>query len=596
MKFRSIRTFAIMAAVVIALLAHSLSHAQESSSVGSSPTQTTVQKEKAPSLVDPAGPEVFMTDSEPVFLMAAALNACGYDDGLAQSDPVRLKVRQEMNDALARSENARTKRDAVCLFIAGHRTTGTVRDIAQYISLALYLTDPPNLEMTAQLSEMPPDSVAVADVVPLLKDFMNALNLHEVWLALRPMYEAELASLHDPLTKMVVETNLYLKMPASSYSGNHFVVVVEPQLAPNTVNARIYGSEYVVVVSPSNGTIRMNDVRHVYLHYVIEPLLYTRANAIDRTMPILKEVHDAPLPFRYRSDPIPLTVECLIKAIEARTMDTGIPDYVIPKGVNRSELPRYQHQQDLVAQKQENVRRALVDHDERQGFVLTGYYYNQMGLFEKQPSSLSEVIGEIVYSIDVDNEAHKAHQIEFDKEADEDVLLRPQPRVLTGLDLAEAQLAKGDVAGASALARKTLSHADASPAGVADAARADFILARAALMTGKPDEAIDDFQKTVASSKDARLVSWSHIYLGRMLDLECKRDEAVAEYKLALATRDGQLDTRLTAERGVKTAFAVNGHSCQDESDDDAPAPPSANAPAAPASAPGGQASARKPQ
>ena len=56
-----------------------------------------------------------------------------------------------------------------------------------------------------------------------------------------------------------------------------------------------------------------------------------------------------------------------------------------------------------------------------------------------------------------------------------------------------------------------------------------------------------------------------------MLDLDCKRDEAVAEYKEALAARDGQQDTRLAAERGVKAAYAVKGHSCEEDADDDRP-------------------------
>ena len=90
-------------------------------------------------------------------------------------------------------------------------------------------------------------------------------------------------------------------------------------------------------------------------------------------------------------------------------------------------------------------------------------------------------------------------------------------------------------------------------------ARANFILARAALVTGHPDEAIDRFQKTLATSKDPRLLAWSHIYLGRMLDLDCKRDEAVSEYQLALTVRDGQQDTRLAAERGVKAALCSEG-------------------------------------
>ena len=68
-------------------------------------------------------------------------------------------------------------------------------------------------------------------------------------------------------------------------------------------------------------------------------------------------------------------------------------------------------------------------------------------------------------------------------------------------------------------------------------------------MTSHPEQAIDDFQKTLATSKEQRLLAWSHIYLGRLLDLECNRDAAVAEYKDALVVRDGQQDTRLAAER-----------------------------------------------
>ena len=74
---------------------------------------------------------------------------------------------------------------------------------------------------------------------------------------------------------------------------------------------------------------------------------------------------------------------------------------------------------------------------------------------------------------------------------------------------------------------------------------------------------------TLEASKDQRLLSWSHIYLGRVLDLECKRDAAVAEYNQAMATRDGQLDTRLAAERGLKAAYTVNGHTCDEDSSDD---------------------------
>ena len=575
MTFRSDRLFVVVLVAVSLLAAVAgapvCAQTSQSGSGKQSSSSQPYQQEKAPSLVDPAGPTVSLVPSEPVFVMAAALNACGYDEGLEESAPVRKRIRAEINDALAKSEDARKKRDKICLYIAQHRMTGSDRDISQYISLALYLTPPPELEVSEDLAEMPPDSTQVVEIVPLLKDFVAAVDLHGIWLATHHIYDEEADRLHDPLTKMIVGTNLYLKMPSSTYIGRRFVVDFEPQFSPHMVNARIYGTDYVVVVSPVNGQIRMNDVRHVYLHYMIEPLLLARANAVDRTQPILKEVRDAPLEFRYRSDTVPLTIECLIKAIEARTMDTGVPEYKIPAGVDRSELPRYEHEMQVYQSKVDAVRVRTVNHDMTQGFVLTQYFYEQLLQFEKDPASLTDTIGEMVYSMDVDQQVHRARQIEFDKEADGDVLTRPKPRKLTGLDLAEARLAAGDVATAGAMARQALAERGDSLDSVAEGARANFILARVAIMTGHPEDAINDFQKTLATSKEPRLVAWSHIYLGRMLDLDCKRDEALAEYKEALELRDGAQDTRLAAERGAKTAYSVKGHSCDDDADDSTP-------------------------
>jgi tetratricopeptide (TPR) repeat protein len=607
MTLYRLRTSTVLSAIASCLLGGLLlPAARAQSSEGSSSNKSAksqssssqpVQQEQAPSLIDPAGPTISLVSSEPVFLMAAALNACGYDQGLEESAPVRQRVRDEINQALGKSEEARAARDKVCLYIAQHRMTGTEHDIAQYISLALYLTPPPEMETSTDLAEMPPDSTQVVEMVPLLRDFVSAVDLHGIWLAVHPTYDKEADRLHDPLSKMIVSTNFYLKMPASTYEGRRFLVVIEPMLSPSMVNARIYGTDFVVVVSPVNGQIRMNDVRHTYLHYVLEPLLNARANAIDRMQPILKEVREAPMEFRYRSDTVPLTIECLIKAIEARTMDTGVPVYKIPANADRSDLPRYEHERQIYQQKVDAIKLATVRHDMTQGFVLTQYFYEQMIQFERDPASLRDTIGEMVYSMDVDQQVHRAREIEFDKESDGEVLGRTQPRKLTGLDLAESKLAGGDVASASALARQALQDRSDSLEAVATGARANFILARAAIMAGHPEEAIDRFQKTLATSKDQRLLAWSHIYLGRMLDLDCKRDEAVSEYQLALTVRDGQQDTRLAAERGVKNAYAVNGHSCDEDSDDDAPGAGTAKPEAVtPPAGSAGQPAVQKPQ
>jgi tetratricopeptide (TPR) repeat protein len=577
MTGRPFRVWALVAAAIFGCAAAGAqSNSQPPASTSSSssneqppaPGQLYAQ-EKAP-LIDPAGPTVSLISAEPLFIMAAALNACGYDEGVDQSEPVRKRVRDEVNQALAKSEVARAARDALCLYIAQHRMTGTELDVSQYISLALYLTPPPEMETTVEVNEMPPDATQVADIVPLLKTFAEAVDLNGIWLTVHLLYDQFADRVHDPLSQMIVNTNLYLKMPASTYVDRRFIVVIEPMFSPSVVNARIYGTDYVVVVSPVGGKVPMTAVRHVYLHYVIDPLLYARSNAIDREEPILKAIRDAPLPFHYRSDPVPLTIECLIKAIEARTMDTGVEIYKIPADVDRSQLPRYEHERQMTLDKAEAARLAAVQHDMNQGYVLTQYFYEQMLQFEKDPASLKDDIGEMVYSMDVDQQVHRAKDTVFDQQADEDVLQRYQPRKLTGLDLAEAKLSTGDVKGASAIADKVLASETNTAESTADGARAHFILARVDLLQGNPEQAINDFQKTLAMSKQQRLLAWSHIYLGRMLDLECKRDEAVAEYKEALAVRDWQQDTRLAAERGVKSAYVVTGHEhdCDDTSAD----------------------------
>jgi tetratricopeptide (TPR) repeat protein len=126
-----------------------------------------------------------------------------------------------------------------------------------------------------------------------------------------------------------------------------------------------------------------------------------------------------------------------------------------------------------------------------------------------------------------------------------------KPPQLKELDTAEMKLMKGDVAGAQALAQKALDAHSGEPG------RADFILARVDLMSGKMDDAEAAFQGTLKASKDPRMLAWSHIFLGRIKDVEDDRDGAIVEYKAALTARDGQADTKEAAEAGLKKPFTL---------------------------------------
>ena len=149
------------------------------------------------------------------------------------------------------------------------------------------------------------------------------MQLHFIWIHHRAEYEALTARVHDPMVKMILGTNIYLHQPVSSYDGRRFLVLLEPMLSPALTNARIYGFDYIIVMSPDNSAgdpVRMNEIRHIYLHYVVEPMVYSRGQAMERIQPVLRGVADAPIEFTYKSDAVALITECLIKAIEARAV------------------------------------------------------------------------------------------------------------------------------------------------------------------------------------------------------------------------------------------------------------------------------------
>jgi hypothetical protein len=531
----------------------------------------TAQANKGPALLDPAGPTVSLQTSEAVFDLAVALNACGYDDGLNESDPVRQTVREEVNEATQASEAARDDRDKLCLYIDQHKLEDPAQNVAQYVSLALYLTPPPQLTPSVDEQDLPPDANGVLLMLPLVRKFAQDIDLHVIWLENRAAYDAIVEKLHGPLSAMIVGTNYYLKMPASIATGRRFLVVIEPMLSPEETNARVYGANYVVVASPKSGQIAMNLVRHVYLHYEIEPLLYSRQNDMIRMQPILRTVDYAPLPFNFKQDIAPLVVESMIRAIEARMMDTGVQIVKVPAGLPRSQAEPYEVERSESIQKDADVREQAVEHSMQQGFVITQYFYNQLLGFEKTAQSLSEAIGPMVYGMDVDAVVHQARSITFDQHW-EGEMLGHAPRQLQGLDVAEMKLMKGDVAGASAMAQKAIEDHTGQPG------RAEFILARADLMSNQVDQAVAAFQKTLTESKDQRLIAWSHIYLGRIYDVEDQRQQALAEYKAALDARDGQPDTLAAAQSGLKKPFALPP---QAQSESATPKPPATNPPAA---------------
>ena len=511
---------------------------------------------------------VSLQTDEAVFTLAAGLNACGYDAGLSTAAPVRLQVRQEMQQQIDAGPDAAKARDALCEYFKAHDLGDPVKTLSQYISLSLMLAPGPELKLDAPTGQLPPDAAVVAGVLPLLRQFAAATQLHAIWISARPAYEALVDPLRAPLTNQILALSVYLRQTESGNQERRFLVIAEPMLGGGVVSARIYGLDYLLVLAPPSTDEQQErfreDVRHFFLEFAVDPVLFGYPRAMERLEPILRIVREAPLDSVYRDDISSFVAECLIRAIEARTMDTGI---AVPKAKPGDRLSADEGRRAYaLAQQDEAIRVARVERDEQQGFILTRYFYEKLGQFQSQSETLRDALGEMVYGIDPDLiHRHYQHFVFNAAPAPAKTpAARPTLAVRSGgltpeggggapADLvahAEQQIAAGDIQGAAVTARQALDKRQGDPG------RATYVLAQSQVMSGDAEAAEASFAKALTLTHDPHTLAWSHIYLGRIADLQQDRPKAVAEYKAALGVKSGLADADAAAQRGIREAFA----------------------------------------
>lgn len=445
---------------------------------------------------------------------------------MAEALPLRQAVSSDLLSITQQSQEAARSRDAICQFWSEHKGANGANDVSQYVSLALELSDPPAFTTQIPEGDMPPDAAYVLGVIPLLKKYYQAAGIHKLWQKHQGGYESLVKELHDPVSALINQTDVFLKLPFSTYPGQRFAVYLEPQLSPGKIEARNYGNNYYLVYSPDKqGKIPNNEIRHTYLHFVLDPLAASHGTSLKRLEPILLDIRFAPLSRSFKQDIALLVNECLIRAIEARM--------TIPKS-------------------NERAREAYVEHSVEQGFVLTRYFYDALTNFEKGSSGMRTFYGDMLHDLDLERERKRAREVTFAAQADPEVI-SPATAIVQAnlLNEAEQKLASGDKEGAEKLANQVLQHNH----GGEEPGRAVFLLARIATLEGKMDEARFNFEQAVQSARDPRTLAWSHIYLGRINDLEEKRDAALQHYRAALAAGDPAADTRAAAEKGLEAPY-----------------------------------------
>jgi hypothetical protein len=473
---------------------------------------------------------VTLESSEALFTVLTAINNCGYDAGLADSDPVRIAVRGEVGRNLEASDDAKAAADAVCGFYHDHQAKNDALTLSQYISLGLSLNPPPALTLKGKESDIPPDANGVAGILPLLGKFYTEAGIHQIWQSHSAAYAALTDHYREALSKMIFDTELYLRLPSGSYLGRTFTIYVEPMGAPSETNARNYGFEYYVVITPGTNTaLKMDQIRHAYLHYLVDPIVGKFAGNLAELAPLMDALRLAPMDEAFKDDPSLFTTECVIRAIEARTLAGG-------------KATRPEQQQ-------------AVDTSTAQGFTLTQYFYDKLMPYEKDNIGFKNALPAMIGGIDVHKEVKQASQIEFASASEPEILHLERPKEGKLLSSAEERLSAGDTATAEKLAKEALAEKTEDPG------RALFILAQISL-SHDIDGARDYFEKALEVTSEPKVVAWSHIYLGRILDLEDEaeggplRAQAVAHYKAAVNASDTLPAAKAAAEKGLQKPYA----------------------------------------
>jgi tetratricopeptide (TPR) repeat protein len=464
-------------------------------------------------------PELGQLDASPsLFTVLAALNATGFDADLASPNnhPLRKTIAAEI------AKRNVPSLAALKAFFAEHRRRTHTQDLSQYISYALSVKGPPKFEAAVREVDLPPDAVALMPLSKLLAAFYQEAGIEELWKRSQGAIDQYIARYHAPVTDAVTQVNAYLRQPTSGFRGRHFQVFVELLAPPNQVQTRSFGNEYTIVITPSPEP-RIFDVRHAYLHYLLDPMATRFEEIVDRKKGIADHAQRArTLDPSFKDDFLQLTTECLIKALEARLDNHP-----------------------------EKVQEAL-----GQGFILVPYFAEKLPAYEKQESSMLVYYPEMVGAMDLVKEDARLSKVEFANDAPVRTVKtapagEPAPP-LTGaaktLGDAEDAYTARKLDRAKKLYLQVLQEAGEKP----QHAAAYYGLARIAALEKDPDTAERLFQKTVDSDPEPPVKAWAMVYLGKLALAAGDRGQAVKWFQNALGVEGASEKARQEAQQGLQ--------------------------------------------
>jgi tetratricopeptide (TPR) repeat protein len=475
--------------------------------------------------------------SQQIFAVMCALDAAGFDadEGSLAHMPDRLALRGQ----LLKMHGPAT--EALRQFYRDHALASSEETLSRFMTFSIVVGPPPSFTYQIDRDLLSPEVLALDGFQDVLANFYREANLAAQWPKIEPEYQPFVARYQSSVRRIVTVSNAYVRELLKPANGRRFDVFVEP-LVGNRTTFQNSGSQYVIVVG-TGAQIPAAEIQHAYLHYLLDPLPLQYFLAVESKKALLENAARAPLlPPQYRSDFEALMDECLIKAVELRLR----------------HLPPQESE-------------AVLRQNDQQGFILVRPIVEQLEKFEKAEPSMSYYFPDLLAGIKVDAEQKRLKNVTFaSADAPPESAPGAAPRTAQASEL-EGWLAEGNRAvalqdgpSAEATFEKAFDKYPGDP-------RAEYGLAIASVLVGKADRAMQLFQELVSKNSpaadsepgaqmDPSILAWSHVYLGRMLDLSGERDMSLTEYRAALVVGGAPEAAKVAAQRGVDSAYKAPEH------------------------------------
>ncbi len=466
--------------------------------------------------------------SQTLFATLAAINAAGYDTGIDSPLNERYKLRTQIREELAKRKipSLPEIRD----FYQAHKKPTGGADLGQYISFALLAGDPPKFELPT--IELPADAEALRPLSELLARFYKEANIADLFKRSANAYAAAMMAYQDQVINILFESDGYLRNPSGN-EGRRFQIYLDLLGEPNQAQVRSYRANYFVVMTPSS-SLPADEIRDAYLTYLVDPLSFKYAAAIQEKRNQEKKVlekyaQDAPsLDLAYKDDFQLLVTKCMVKAIDSRMMHEG------------------------AAKRAEYVNQAM-----KEGFILTAAFAEGLEHYEKMPDSFRLYYPELIAAIDVKKEKKRLEGVQFVEVAAPKVVTPPAKMQIDpaeeSLQSAEGLYEQRDLENAEKVFKKVFEQtADKAMQG-----RAYYGLARIAIRQNQLNQAKQLFERTADSGTAPVIIAWAHVYLGRIALAEHNDKKATEQFKIALATDGISAMAIEAAQKGLESTSST---------------------------------------